>query len=468
MAEGEASRIPAGWRHWVQYGLLRTFALVVRVLSVRQCALMGAALGSRAFRWMGQRRRIVVNNLRIVSGGNESYARCEATGREVFRRTGANFAGGFRFGLLSPEEPGDYIEIRGIENVRAVSKSGRGIIVLLAHMGPWEVLAQVGERIFPGLPRGSFYRPIDNPLVDRFVRAEREKRGTRLFSRTEGLAEPVALLRAGGALAIVADQRAGKSGVWAPFFGRNASTTRLPSILHRKTGASLIAISVRTAQPGRWIIEVHPPVFPDKENLGSREAFIRRCNEMLEKSLRTSVEDGFWFHRRWRAERRPFIPGIVQGGNRVQRRVLAVLPDPSREAVACARGIAAFLKDRPEVRFVLAGPSAIEVARDAGLPHDFEHAAIVPAGAGKHEICVSFDAADRLGPAGIDGALVFTRTNVAAWARALQDAGLKTVLGPRGDPRHPGIRSGFVRPDPADDPKAYKAILEQMDGGRGE
>ena len=50
---------------------------------------------------------------------------------------------------------------------------------------------------------------------------------------------PIELLRGGGVIGILGDQHAGDHGLWTPFFGRLASTSPLPALLAKRTGAAL-------------------------------------------------------------------------------------------------------------------------------------------------------------------------------------------------------------------------------------
>src|SRR2546428_769195 len=91
-----------------------------------------------------------------------------------------------------------------------------------------------------------------NIYIDNHVRTLRGRAGVELFDRNEGFQKAIELLRGGGAIGILADQHAGDQGLWVPFFGKFASTTSLPALLAKRTGAAVLGTAIYTESPGRW------------------------------------------------------------------------------------------------------------------------------------------------------------------------------------------------------------------------
>ena len=75
------------------------------------------------------------------------------------------------------------------------------------------------------------------------------------IDRNEGLTRSVGILKRGGYLGLLVDQHAGDRGVWIPLFGRLASTSTLPAILVKRTGACVVAGGMGTAGPAKWRLE---------------------------------------------------------------------------------------------------------------------------------------------------------------------------------------------------------------------
>ena len=137
------------------------------------------------------------------------------------------------------------------------ARAGR-LSSLLSHLGNWELFAQVVPHYFGYIRLSTVYQKLGNRYLDRFVREQRARFGVELFDRSEGFQEAIRLLRGGGMIGILSDQHAGDHGLWTPFFGRLASTSPLPGLLCKRTGAALIAASLYTDGPGKWRMIFRP------------------------------------------------------------------------------------------------------------------------------------------------------------------------------------------------------------------
>src|SRR6185369_4284442 len=96
------------------------------------------------------------------------------------------------------------------------------------------------------------YQKLGNRYIDAHVRHRRGRTGVETFDRADGFHGAIELLRSGGLIGILGDQHAGDHGVWTPFFGRLASTSPLPGLLAKRTGAVVIAAALHTVGPARW------------------------------------------------------------------------------------------------------------------------------------------------------------------------------------------------------------------------
>jgi KDO2-lipid IV(A) lauroyltransferase len=168
-------------------------------------------------------------------------------------------------------------------------------------MGPWEALTQLpGFAARHGIeaPFGAMYRPLNNTYLDDWFKAEREGQGTRLFSRRDGFHKPVDFLRSGGMLGILADQKM-RQGPVTSYFGIEAASNPIPGLFHRRSGAPMLALSVVTVAPMRWVLTLAPVFFHEDIDLSSREALARITNRALEQRLACSPCDCLWMHKRF-------------------------------------------------------------------------------------------------------------------------------------------------------------------------
>ncbi len=282
----------------LEYALYRCFECFFRYLSPVWVDRIGMAMGLAAFHLMKKRRAIVERNVRIAWGDVLNRQEFTHLTKQVFQRNGANLLGGTRCMVMDDQVLQKHFSLEGAEQVREhLAKGGSGVIFALCHMGNWEILARIAHLIAPGAPAGAFYRPLNNPWMNRMTKRRRQRSGTILFSNKEGLTQACPLLRSGGVLGILADQYAGRTGCLSTFFGRPTSCSPLVELLHRRTGAAVFYIAMARDAPAHWQIKItaHPAdlVIDTPRVMG-----------YLEKSLSQSPADGFWFHNRWKLPRR--------------------------------------------------------------------------------------------------------------------------------------------------------------------
>jgi KDO2-lipid IV(A) lauroyltransferase len=140
-----------------------------------------------------------------------------------------------------------------------------------------------------------------NPLFYDAVLTARERLGVGVIDFQRATRQALQSLRAGRSVAFAADQHAGRSGLWVPFFGRLASTYRGPALMALRTGAAMfLSIPLRLAD-GSYEITLEPI---EVERTDDMEADVLRLTRAytarLEAAVRANPEQYVWQHRRWR------------------------------------------------------------------------------------------------------------------------------------------------------------------------
>jgi len=305
-SEGDRFKGPS---KWCGYVFARGLASLIQWMPLSVAFRLGRGVGWLSWKLMKGRRSTVRKNLEIVNAWMEESGTVESRKvesldeqvREVFQRSGANLLAGFPLSRLRPEQMEQHLEIEGMEHAREVLKQGKGVIMLLAHMGPWEVLAHVPKLAADHgvhAPFGAMYRPLNNTYLDNWVREQRAARNTQLFSRRDGLHVPVDFLRAGGMLGILADQKM-REGCQVPYFGVKVGSTPIPGLFHRRSGAPLLALSIETIGFTKWRLTVDTVDLSTVGPKPSRDELATVCNQALEQVFVRSLCDGFWFHKRF-------------------------------------------------------------------------------------------------------------------------------------------------------------------------
>ncbi len=270
-----------------------TYAVVEKTLALfplEAAFTFGEAVGRVAFYFFKSRANLVQNNLQIATKGALTDSEIHQLSKDVFERTGANLVSSLKTSSMSLEDILPHVDIIGIEKI----PKDKGTLLLLKHMGNWELLAQVSPFICQGRENGALYRPLNNPYLDASTKKKRELKGTQLFSRKKGLISAIKLLRNGGNLGVLIDQRTGKAGVEASVFGKQTKLTPLPQLLTKKTDCNSFSLRVKTTGHAHWEVRVVPLVTEDIENT------IDAIANDIEESYTFSLTDVFWMHRLWK------------------------------------------------------------------------------------------------------------------------------------------------------------------------
>ena len=137
-----------------------------------------------------------------------------------------------------------HIEVENTRRRASPTAQWTPVVFVLSHIGNWELARTAFAALLRLRRNGTVYQRLGNRYIDRDVRRMRGRTGVELFDRSEGFHRAIELLRGGGALGILSDQHAGDHGLWTPFFGRLASTSPLPALLAKRTGAALMATTI--------------------------------------------------------------------------------------------------------------------------------------------------------------------------------------------------------------------------------
>lgn len=278
----------ARWR--VEDALYAGLELALTSVTSPTAYHLGEVLGALAWRFAPRFRRTILRNLRVAFAGEKDPAELHALAHEVMLRAGGNLLSSIRTAAIPAQKVPALVDVVDQHLFSEALAAGKGVILVLPHMGNWEALAQVGPEVSAPWPGATHYRPLNNPYLDARISARRGRTGMTLFSKKASALAMTSFLRQGGAIGILGDQRVGKAGEVVPFFGRATSCTPLPALLTKRTGARALALSMSTSAPGRWAMRFHPVSEPyDTAN----------CMAAMEQAMRTSPADVFWLQDRW-------------------------------------------------------------------------------------------------------------------------------------------------------------------------
>ena len=102
---------------------------------------------------------------------------------------------------------------------------------------------------------------------------------------------------------ILLDQNAARrEGVFVPFFGHSASTSKSLAVLALRTGSPIVPAFIHREDTGTHRVVVRPPLAlpPSGDIEDAVVTLTARCTEAIEAAIRTTPDQWLWMHDRWR------------------------------------------------------------------------------------------------------------------------------------------------------------------------
>ena len=289
-------------RRYVLYYLARCLAFLVYIMPLSAAMALADAIGLLAFLTARKYAGITLENLRSVFGREKTEKEIQAIARRVFKNIAKNAVELVRFPKISESNIDDIITMEGSEILDREFSKGKGIIIITAHIGNWEMMA-ITLRIknYPGVAVG---KRIYFHKYDEYLNSLRRHHDVHIVYRDESPRKILKILKSNRIVGIVADQDVDSvEGVFVNFMGRRAYTPSGPAVLAKVTGAPLVPVVViRDGRKHRLIVS--EPI--ELADTGNKEADVvtntQRWSDVLEAYIRKYPDQWVWMHRRWKTK----------------------------------------------------------------------------------------------------------------------------------------------------------------------
>jgi KDO2-lipid IV(A) lauroyltransferase len=262
---------------------------------------LGARLGDLAYLLLAGRRRITLENLALALGDETTPEARRTLARAVFRNLGQHLVDFGRLRHLTPDNFARLCTVEGLEQVQRLLARRQGLLVLAAHFGSWELAPAIALCL--DTPLHVIVRPLDNPVLDRLVVAQRQRCGYQTMPKRAALEKSLAALRRGEIVAVLMDQSSLRhEGVQVEFFGVKTHTAKGPALLALRTGCPVVSAFLVREAPGqhRLLLSDEIPVRRTGEVQRDIVETTRLFNQVIEAYIRRYPDHWFWLHRRWK------------------------------------------------------------------------------------------------------------------------------------------------------------------------
>ena len=295
-------RVSQAVRGLVEYSaaaaLLRSLEILPVAIALPLAEWAGIAFGSTIGRW----RRVAQDNLRAAMPGLDAVGR-RAVICGVYRNLGRVALALAKLPRWSRDQVRRHVQFEGMEHFLAARAKGRGVLLLTAHLGNWE-LGALAHGAVAG-PMGVVVRPLPNRRLDRLVESRRSAHGNRVIAKRGGAREIFRELSVNGTVGILADQHAStEEAVRVEFFGMPAAANKGFAQIALRSGAAVVPAMARWDRSKRQhVVTYLPEIDVQRSKDPSQDVAIntQRFQSALEELIRESPEQWLWIHRRWKA-----------------------------------------------------------------------------------------------------------------------------------------------------------------------
>jgi len=267
----------------------------------RHIVSLGRLVGTAMYFADLPHRRLARRNLQFCY---PRWSRGQINGlcREIFKNAGITFLEIWQMAFLTREQVLGMIQgVKGIEHGINALKKKRGLVVISAHLGNWE-LSFVAGGCYLDLPVTAVARHIRFGWLDRLFYRLRTRFGNRIIFKKDALSEMRKVLRGGEILVITLDQSRQKQAVEVDFFGHRATATPGAALLAMRCKSPVLAGFCRRDARGRLYIELTPPI--ELQRTGDLRADLQvntqKMVAVMENQIRRCPEQWIWFQRPWK------------------------------------------------------------------------------------------------------------------------------------------------------------------------
>ncbi|MCE5265187.1 MAG: lysophospholipid acyltransferase family protein [Deltaproteobacteria bacterium] len=197
----------------------------------------------------------------------------------------------------------------GLEHIFAAAESGRGGVILMSHVGSWEIAARLLRhhgRNRPSMKLLLYLGEKHQEQIERRQKRSVEESGIRVISVPESggsameIVEGLNFLREGGLVSLTGDRLWGgeQRSVTVRFAGGEARIPEIPFILAMLSGAPLLTFFAYRTGEGRYHLVTYPPFFVTAasrpERQGAVEMAAQAYADLLAETVRAHPYE--WYH----------------------------------------------------------------------------------------------------------------------------------------------------------------------------
>jgi len=282
----------------VSYILYRTGQFLALFLPLKIGYGLAVLISDIRYIFAYQDRRIVRENLKAVFP--------EKSGREIsririniFRNFAKYLVDFFRFSRIDKDYIKKHVRLEKMDNFDQALKKGKGVIVLTAHFGNWELGGIVIA--LSGYPFWAVVLPHKHERENRFFDFQRQRKGVKVIHLGHAVRGCLNALRDNEMVALVGDRNFTGSGIIVDFFNKPTVFPEGPAAFYLKTGAPIVPGFMFRNKDDSFTLRIEQPL--EFQATGDKKEDLKKLTALykgiFERYIRQNPEQWYMFRKFW-------------------------------------------------------------------------------------------------------------------------------------------------------------------------
>jgi lauroyl/myristoyl acyltransferase len=292
------------WRPRAAYLTYRGLGGALQAVPAPAAKLIATAAGWTMSQVWRRKRPLLRRNFRRVLGPGASPQLIEQYVRRAFDSYARYWVESARLTKVPSQRLERVFNIDGYEHILEAEKAGKGVILVLPHVGNWEYagrwMAEHGHRMV------AVAEVLEPPELYAWFVSQRAALGLEIVPLGGGTSGAVLrLLARGSVVCLLADRDLGGKGIEVEFFGEKTTLPAGPAMLAIRSGAALFTCATYHWPGEHHFALVNPAV--DTTRTGSLRQDVARVTEQIaremEDLIRRAPEQWHLFVPNWPSDR---------------------------------------------------------------------------------------------------------------------------------------------------------------------
>ncbi|MFA7421252.1 MAG: lysophospholipid acyltransferase family protein [Melioribacteraceae bacterium] len=284
----------------ILYGFFKLLSGLFRILGLNGTRFLAKQLGTFFYYVIPIRKKVVLENLAIAFPEKSLEERKRIT-LGTYRNVVTTFLELLHFPNISKSEMKAMLLTPNLDLVNELIKEKNGIVFWTGHFGSWEVGGSAASLHF-NQPFHVLAKKQSNYVVNEYIKNAREAHGNKMVWLGASVRHLLEVLRDGGIVGVVGDQRGPVDSPRVSFFGKPTPFYIGTATIIAKTNCNVIFGVVVRQKDGNYVGSfeaLNKEILPQELN-SKIIAINQQYANFLEKMIRQYPDQYFWMHKIWK------------------------------------------------------------------------------------------------------------------------------------------------------------------------